>query len=293
MKNRNPYILHVPAAPTLHVLLKVEQKREAAIPLVTLWWLNTVCSYQQLLPCITCNYKWPWAADEEPIRFQLACQPKTNYLLALTAGFYLHNSNPSVNWRLRVTHSYEAEMTVYRQVRMRSPAAFQHRETHLINAEAKCDNSRPLSHLTGHLSNSNWSYMSHLTSRYRLIRRSTHSFHRGRKIMGLSSKKTIQTWAHTELPQAYSNEKMSHFINPCSINTFIGEYVEKWKYNTRMKDSGEKTSSCSSRSIFAPFQSRAFLAPWTSLHRSNNLYRLQAALLYCYIPLYILQTTFI
>lgn len=122
---------------------KVEQKCGAAIPLVTLWWLNTVCSYQQLLPCITCNYKWPWAADEEPIRFQLACQPKTNYLLALTAGFYLHNSNPSVNWRLRVTHSYEAEMTVYRQVRMKSPAAFQHRETHLINAGAKCDNSRP------------------------------------------------------------------------------------------------------------------------------------------------------
>lgn len=25
--------------------------------------------------------------DEQPIRFELACQPKTNYLLALTAGF--------------------------------------------------------------------------------------------------------------------------------------------------------------------------------------------------------------
>lgn len=32
--------------------------------------------------------------DREPIRFRLACQPKTNCLLALTAGFYLHNSNP-------------------------------------------------------------------------------------------------------------------------------------------------------------------------------------------------------
>lgn len=32
--------------------------------------------------------------DGEPIRFRLACQPKTNCLLALTAGFYLHNSNP-------------------------------------------------------------------------------------------------------------------------------------------------------------------------------------------------------
>ena len=30
----------------------------------------------------------------EPIRSRLACQPKTNCLLALTAGFYLHNSNP-------------------------------------------------------------------------------------------------------------------------------------------------------------------------------------------------------
>lgn len=30
----------------------------------------------------------------EPIRSLLACQPKTNCLLALTAGFYLHNSNP-------------------------------------------------------------------------------------------------------------------------------------------------------------------------------------------------------
>lgn len=32
--------------------------------------------------------------DGEPIRSRLACQPKTNCLLALTAGFYLHNSNP-------------------------------------------------------------------------------------------------------------------------------------------------------------------------------------------------------
>lgn len=43
---------------------------------------------------ITCNYKWPSAEDGEPIRSQLACQPKTNCLLALTEGFYLHNSNP-------------------------------------------------------------------------------------------------------------------------------------------------------------------------------------------------------
>lgn len=105
----NPHIIHVSDAPTLHVLMsEVEQKSEAVISLVTLWWLNAECSYQQLLPCITCNYKWPWAADEEPIRFQLACQPKTNYLLALTAGFYLHNSNPSANCYLQaaVTHSY-------------------------------------------------------------------------------------------------------------------------------------------------------------------------------------------
>lgn len=44
--------------------------------------------------CIRCNYKWPGAEDGEPIRSRLACQPKTNCLLALTAGFYLHNSNP-------------------------------------------------------------------------------------------------------------------------------------------------------------------------------------------------------
>lgn len=30
----------------------------------------------------------------QPIRFELACQPKTNCLLPLTEGFYLHNSNP-------------------------------------------------------------------------------------------------------------------------------------------------------------------------------------------------------
>ena len=42
-----------------------------------------------------CNYKWPRAEGKgEPIRSLLACQPKTNCLLALTAGFYLHNSNP-------------------------------------------------------------------------------------------------------------------------------------------------------------------------------------------------------
>lgn len=44
---------------------------------------------------IRCNYKWPRAEGKgEPIRSLLACQPKTNCLLALTAGFYLHNSNP-------------------------------------------------------------------------------------------------------------------------------------------------------------------------------------------------------
>lgn len=43
---------------------------------------------------IRCNYKWPRAEDGEPIRSELACQPKTNCLLALTEGFYLHNSNP-------------------------------------------------------------------------------------------------------------------------------------------------------------------------------------------------------
>lgn len=40
------------------------------------------------------NYKWPRAEDGEPIRSQIGCQPKTNCLLALTEGFYLHNSNP-------------------------------------------------------------------------------------------------------------------------------------------------------------------------------------------------------
>ena len=45
--------------------------------------------------CIRRNYKWPGAEEDwEPIRSRLACQPKTNCLLALTAGFYLHNSNP-------------------------------------------------------------------------------------------------------------------------------------------------------------------------------------------------------
>ena len=53
-------------------------------------------SWAELLSqrCIRCNYKWPGAEDWEPIRSRLACQPKTNCLLALTAGFYLHNSNP-------------------------------------------------------------------------------------------------------------------------------------------------------------------------------------------------------
>lgn len=111
---------------------KVEQRSEAAKPLVTLWWLNAVCSYQQLLPCITCNYKWPWAADEEPIRFQLACQPKTNYLLALTAGFYLHNSNPSANCnpQAAVTHSL-IWLSCLQAACMGSPAAFKRGE--LIN----------------------------------------------------------------------------------------------------------------------------------------------------------------
>lgn len=40
------------------------------------------------------NYKWPRAGDGEPIRSQIGCQPKTNCLLDLTEGFYLHNSNP-------------------------------------------------------------------------------------------------------------------------------------------------------------------------------------------------------
>lgn len=42
---------------------------------------------------IRCNYTWP-GRDKEPIRFQLACQPETNCVLALTEVFYLHNSNP-------------------------------------------------------------------------------------------------------------------------------------------------------------------------------------------------------
>lgn len=50
-----------------------------------------------LLRYIICNYKWLRAQDGEPIRSQLACQPKTNCLLALTEGFYLHNSNPRAN----------------------------------------------------------------------------------------------------------------------------------------------------------------------------------------------------
>lgn len=37
---------------------------------------------------IRCNYKWPRAERTgEPIRSRLACQPKTNCLLALTAQF--------------------------------------------------------------------------------------------------------------------------------------------------------------------------------------------------------------
>lgn len=43
--------------------------------------------------------------DGEPIRSRLACQPKTNCLLALTAGFYLHNSNPKAKGNLHFANS--------------------------------------------------------------------------------------------------------------------------------------------------------------------------------------------
>lgn len=41
----------------------------------------------------------------QPIRSLLACQPKTNCLLALTAGFYLHNSNPKAKANLHFANS--------------------------------------------------------------------------------------------------------------------------------------------------------------------------------------------
>ncbi len=41
----------------------------------------------------------------QPIRFELACQPKTNCLLTLTEGFYLHNSNPKAKQPASLTHS--------------------------------------------------------------------------------------------------------------------------------------------------------------------------------------------
>ncbi len=41
----------------------------------------------------------------QPIRFELACQPKTNCLLPLTEGFYLHNSNPKAKQPASLTHS--------------------------------------------------------------------------------------------------------------------------------------------------------------------------------------------
>lgn len=122
-----------------------EERCEAVTPPVTPWWLNAGRSYQQLLPRITCNYKWPWAADEEPIRFQLACQPKTNYLLALTAGFYLHNSNPSAYClqicRLQpLTRSCVAGLSVDGQRARCSPAASPRRETRFKSTcDRKCD----------------------------------------------------------------------------------------------------------------------------------------------------------
>lgn len=41
----------------------------------------------------------------QPIRSLLACQPKTNCLLALTAAFYLHNSNPKAKANLHFANS--------------------------------------------------------------------------------------------------------------------------------------------------------------------------------------------
>lgn len=41
----------------------------------------------------------------QPIRSLLACQPKTNCLLALTAAFYLHNSNPKAKANLHSANS--------------------------------------------------------------------------------------------------------------------------------------------------------------------------------------------
>lgn len=41
----------------------------------------------------------------QPIRFELACQPKTNCLLPLTEGFYLHNSNPKAKQPAALTRT--------------------------------------------------------------------------------------------------------------------------------------------------------------------------------------------
>lgn len=148
--------------------------------------------YQQLPPCITCNYKWPWAADEEPIRFQLACQPKTNYLLALTAGFYLHNSNPSANYNLQAaaTRSYMAELTVYRlSVLWEARQLFSTGKLISSTCEQNVIIQNIPWHITGRLSHLNWKCTSRLTDRARLIWHETHSFSRSHKIISYRTRK--------------------------------------------------------------------------------------------------------
>lgn len=77
--------------------LKINKNREKTLGL---WCLDTVENITVQRGLFFCSL--PLDAiingreqrDGEPIRSRLACQPKTNCLLALTAGFYLHNSNP-------------------------------------------------------------------------------------------------------------------------------------------------------------------------------------------------------
>lgn len=56
-------------------------------------WSAAARQQDSLQHYIRYNYTRP-GEDRQPIRFQLACQPKTNCVLALTEVFYLHNSNP-------------------------------------------------------------------------------------------------------------------------------------------------------------------------------------------------------
>lgn len=68
------------------------------------------------------NYKWPRAEDGEPIRSQIGCQPKTNCLLALTEGFYLHNSNPKPKQSALTTPITQLFTSTSREAQATGPA---------------------------------------------------------------------------------------------------------------------------------------------------------------------------